>query len=269
MLSVSSRAAIVCLSLSLHCTAEAVGRDKFGPDAEFIMKLLVGTLEQGLSSDDPQHHYVVEACARICKSLQQGFLPYLPYVVPALLKSAAIEDAAFIANEGEKTEYDNVPGYESQTVSIHSGGNKKIYLNSALLQEKSTAVRMLYEYAETLKEGFFPYLEATAKVLVPLLSYRYNEQVRIASMAALPAMIKCATKALQNDHAKRDEFCRELFAFMFEPVVHAMKVEYLLDNLNSIIDALSEVGQRDTSHASIKSHRTFIHCCALLLCIGC
>eukprot|EP00166_Cyanidium_caldarium_P002937 ctg_2847.g480 len=56
----------------------AVGGDRFGADADEVMQILVeNQRSMQFEPDDPQIGYMMQAYARICKSLGERFVPYL------------------------------------------------------------------------------------------------------------------------------------------------------------------------------------------------
>lgn len=71
----------------------AVGREKFFADASDIMNLLLRTQtgEQVMEADDPQLVYIIASWSRICKILGPEFQPYLPFVMPQILKIASLK----------------------------------------------------------------------------------------------------------------------------------------------------------------------------------
>lgn len=72
----------------------AVGRDVFAPDAKGILELLIEQQKIGLAPDDTSYHHLVQAIARVSQAVgPELFVPYLPFVIPPLLKTCAIEDA--------------------------------------------------------------------------------------------------------------------------------------------------------------------------------
>jgi hypothetical protein len=82
-------------------------------------------------------------------------------------------------------------GIERVVVAVRGQGNVRLEYNTAVLEEKATACHMLFQYATRLKAGFFPYVQEVLRVLTPLVRYRYNESVRVASVSAVPALITC------------------------------------------------------------------------------
>lgn len=81
--------AIECISL----IGLAVGKERFCSDASDVMNMLLRTQtgELVLADDDPQISYMISAWARICKILGTQFEPYLPFVMPPVLKAASFK----------------------------------------------------------------------------------------------------------------------------------------------------------------------------------
>ena len=101
--------------------AEAVGPERFAPDAKAVMdNLLTAQVpsppcllpsfaavtkpsvmttalfachvqQRDMKPEDPQTITILHACARIVKVMGEEFLPYLPSILPALLANAAKE----------------------------------------------------------------------------------------------------------------------------------------------------------------------------------
>ena len=55
---------------------------------------------QTMDPDDPTGGYMLQAGARLCKTLGEEFLPYLGTVMPSLLHSAQLKPDVEIADEG-------------------------------------------------------------------------------------------------------------------------------------------------------------------------
>lgn len=57
-------------------------------------------------------------------------------------------------------------------------GDCRIEIRTSVLEEKGTACTMLCCYVEALKEGFLPYLQQTTDLMLPLVKFMFNEEVR-------------------------------------------------------------------------------------------
>jgi len=230
--------AIECMGMM----AQAVGAEIFGPEVSPVMEALLHMLsEERLPSDDPQPPHVVTTMARICRVMGRAFAPYLPRVIPPLIVSARIEDACVIVNEGEANPYQSREGYKTSTVDVRQTGTQQISLNTTLLEEKSRAIRMLFEYANTMGADFFPYVDEVAAILVPCVRYQFESNVRSNATMALAPLLRCANEALASDPAKRAAYAQQLFTFMWPVVLEGIKVEYELDFLCDILGEWTDV----------------------------
>jgi hypothetical protein len=63
------------------------------------------------------------------------------------------------------------------------------------IEEKDTAIQMLAVFIDECGAGFAPYVEETAKILVPMLNYAANDDIRASVAEALPGLIKAAKEA--------------------------------------------------------------------------
>ena len=59
-----------------------------------------------MEADDPTGGYMLQAGARICKSLRAEFLPYLSIVMPPLLKSAQLKPDVKVTDVDDDDEDD-------------------------------------------------------------------------------------------------------------------------------------------------------------------
>lgn len=75
-------------------------------------------------------------------------------------------------------------------------GVKKYSMKTSVLEEKSAGCSMLCSFAHDLEGDFFPFVNDTARVLLPGITYTFSEEVRQHSTAAMPCLMKCSVKAL-------------------------------------------------------------------------
>ena len=195
--------AIECISL----VGLAVGKEKFTPDALGVMEMMAGTQ---MKSDDPQAEYIVNAWPRICKCLGAGFVPYLQYVMPSLLESAAKKpDVAFQdADQGE------MEGMENLQI-----GDKIIGIRTSDMEEKKNAAMAIARFVEYLQEHFYPYIEKTATIMIPLLKFYYHDDVRLAGAFAMPELVKCCFKyheANGGDHTSTTQLTHVIYSSLVQ-----------------------------------------------------
>lgn len=190
---------------AMDCVAlmgNAVSVDKFKPDANEVMDLLIHQHAALMSAQDDQdpisREYIIRACARICTKIGDPFLPYLENIIPSLIQSAAQEieisivDAPPTAN-GDTEE--SAPGMHMIDMHIRGVGEKRLGFNTWVAQEKQLACHMLYAYADGFGKSFHKWIIPVANVLLPeLVSPVYS--VRIAATCAVPCLLKSLSDAL-------------------------------------------------------------------------
>ena len=207
---------------AMECTSligMAVGRDRFMPDAREVMELLLSLQTEKQEDDDMTASYMLQAWARLCKTLGQDFLPYLDTVMGPLLEAASSSHGFSVIDANENADDDDDD--EVQTIEI---GDKVIAIRTAALEEKATACSMLCCYADELKEGFWPYVERSLKILVPLLKY-FHEDVRKAAVSAMPEMFRSAQLAVEKGMVPDPTMTKKVLDFIIGPLVESIESE--------------------------------------------
>mmetsp|Transcript_4208 Transcript_4208/g.6242 ORF Transcript_4208/g.6242 Transcript_4208/m.6242 type:complete len:1084 (+) Transcript_4208:42-3293(+) len=215
--------------------AAAVGKNAFHPQFKSVMNFLLQSQSKGFSADDPAHGAILQACARICQCMGSDFEPYIKIVVPPLLKAAADKRGAFMQDAEEDLTVDEDDGYEIVDFSVRGLGNKRMVLNTCLLQEKAVACNMLYQYATELKKGFFPYVKPTLDIMAPLMTYRYNEGVRIAAIDIIPPLLEC-----MKDYGGHERAMLQIFEIALVPYLTALKIEGEPSSMVGILHSFSD-----------------------------
>ena len=109
----------------------------FSPDAAEVMEMLLKTQtgDNELSDDDPQLSYMISAWARICKILGPRFAPYLPVVMPAIMKTASMKPEVALLDNEELNGIEN-DSEDWQFVSL--GEQQNFGIKTAGLEDKAT-----------------------------------------------------------------------------------------------------------------------------------
>ena len=211
------------------------------------MDCLIQTQQGNLDPDDPQVSFLLQASARICKCLGADFQPYLPFVIPPLLQSAQIDPELEVTDADEPAADDEDDGLESVTVNIRGQGHKRITIRTSALEEKATACNMLHTYAEELQEGFLPYVEQVASILIPLVKFQYMDDVRTAAMMAMPELLNSCigahNKGLPSPKAgvTIPQLVGHLKDVMLETILEQLKSEPDIETLALLLEYFAEV----------------------------
>eukprot|EP01098_Paradermamoeba_levis_P002004 TRINITY_DN1231_c0_g1_i1.p1 TRINITY_DN1231_c0_g1~~TRINITY_DN1231_c0_g1_i1.p1 ORF type:complete len:598 (-),score=208.41 TRINITY_DN1231_c0_g1_i1:166-1929(-) len=209
----------------------AVGKDRFRNDAKEIMQYLAATPVTSMEPDDPQISFVLQAWARMCTSLGEEFVPYLPLVMPSLLHSARLPPDVIV------TEADQEAPEGFEVIAI---GDKQLGIKTSTMEEKATACNMLYCYVTELKEHFFEYVEPVAQIMVPLLVFYYHDDVRSASAQTMGPLLRAAVTGLEKRGKNKAE-AFGLFNHIFEKLCEATKAEPDVEILTYMVEAVHEV----------------------------
>lgn len=224
-----------CISL----VGMAVGKAKFRDDAKQVMDVLVALQGADMEDDDPLVSYMLQAWARLCKCLGAEFLPYMPVVMPALLRSAQLKPDVTITDADSDDGNDDEDSDSVETITV---GDKKIGIRTSVLEEKATACNMLCCYADELKEGFFPWIDQVAPIMVPLLKFYFHEEVRKAAVTAMPDLLRAGKLAVEKGVAGgRDQsYVKQLADYLVPPLVEALRKEPEMEIQATMLDALNE-----------------------------
>jgi importin-5 len=273
----SSSGAFTLGGITLECISligVAVGRDLFGRDAVEIMKLMAQMQQTPhIVENEGIRTYLLQAWARFCKCLGKEFASYLPVVMPTLLQAAS-QQAEF---EVDPLSFESDSDTASDTSSEHDDvqiaqvNDKTMSIRTSVLEEKATACQLLAGMVLDLEEAFFPYAEQVTQVLAPLMTECVHSDIRAASIAAMPALVRCVAQATQMGDNVNSEASKQMLDFAMGRLVHALPSEPDLELVVSIMQSLKLcVDHAQSSHAAVRLNdaqlREVVH--ALLLVLG-
>ncbi|EOA34033.1 hypothetical protein CARUB_v10021533mg [Capsella rubella] len=223
-----------CISL----VGMAVGKEKFKDDAKQVMDVLMSLQGSQLEADDPTTSYMLQAWARLCKCLGQDFIPYMTVVMPPLLQSAQLKPDVIISSADSDEDIDD----EDDSIETITLGDKRIGIKTSVLEEKATACNMLCCYAEELKEGFFPWIDQVAPILVPLLKFYFHEEVRKAAVSGMPELLRSAKLAVEKgkSQGRNESYIKHLSDYIIPALLEALHKEPEVEICASMLEALNE-----------------------------
>ncbi|XP_009594485.1 uncharacterized protein [Nicotiana tomentosiformis] len=179
--------AFECISL----VALAVGKEKFRDDLEQVMEVLKSFQKSQVRESDTIV-YILQACNRICQCIGKDFLPHMSTVMPSLVECAQFEPDKTVSTDKL---YDSI--HKVKFV------NEMICIKGCdLLEVKSIACGLLGRYAHNLKEEFYPWISQVVSVLVPLLKFYIDDDVRNYANYALSSLLPSAKLAVDKEIAQ-------------------------------------------------------------------
>ena len=176
---------------ALECAglmASAVGKEKFMAHAQITLDTILKFVRQ--THDSTLRRYALSSAVRVASALKNEFLPILPELVPALCAGCK-QDFGLQLIEAGQEEQSRALGYEVVHFHIRGEGTKIVQVNSSVVQEISTCVFVLYNFAHDLGESFAPYVPEVFAAISPLIQADSLEAVRNVAIVSLPHLIRC------------------------------------------------------------------------------
>ncbi|OQR78549.1 importin-5-like [Tropilaelaps mercedesae] len=217
--------AIECISL----IGSAVGKERFASDASGVMDLLLQSqVTNNLSEDSQILSYMIYGWMRLCKILGKDFEKYLPYVMPSVMKTAALDPQTTVVDEDEVPPEAN----DEEWTYVPCDDHKSFGIRTVGLEEKATAFEMLLCYAKELKEGFGPYVAEVLKVTLPTLKFYFHEGVRISAAGCVPELLSCAKVNNMN--------VLEMWQQAAPQILSALEREHDMEVMPELVDCLAQ-----------------------------
>ena len=185
---------------SMNCLAsiaEAVGRERFAGDAMDIMRLI---LSDNVTSNLGELDGVFDFSKRVCKVLQDDFLPFVPHVLPSILQAVNVDvnvKLEDVADQGlEESSSTGLDGQLTMVQNIRGKGTFRVSANIYAYQARINALDAIDSIADSLGEKFAPFLEDCIKVVVPAISDKLHVQASITAAEASASLLHCAVKSV-------------------------------------------------------------------------
>ena len=186
----SSNKLDVLYGQTMECFAmfgESSGKEKFQDDAREMMHSMVH-LESQFGENSLARPFLMRAWVRVARCLGTEFTPFLPLIMGNLLKAASMELEIITRDIDEDIE-------TQEDVEILEDDEGWAVVRSSAVEEKSAALNLVFLLAEKLQGSFYPYVESSIQVMVPLMKSPH-EDIRSLTIASLPEFVKSSAKAL-------------------------------------------------------------------------
>lgn len=214
-------------SKAMECAtliALAVGKERMGQDASDLVQLL-GMVQTSITdADDPQAQYLLHCWGRMARVLEDGFVPYLPSVMPALLKLAKADpDITFLDDDDQIALYEQEESWQLVPVK-----GKVIGIKTSNLEEKQMAIELIYIYAQQLKAHFAPWVaDILENASLPGLAFFFHDPVRVASAKSVPMLLNSFKLA----HGESSQHLAQLWKLTLEKLLDVLKPSAAIDTL--------------------------------------
>jgi hypothetical protein len=94
-------------------------------------------------------------------------------------------------HDADSEEAKSVPvGMNAVRFDLKGLGTKQLTVSTVVLDNKIKACKILYEIVDSLENGFEPYAMNTLNVLLPLINYKYNKDIRKYSVKTISLLLQ-------------------------------------------------------------------------------
>lgn len=181
-----------CISL----LAKAIGKDGFRQDAQTIMEAMIKATQQpNLPANDPVLEYMMAASQRICSVLKEEFLPMVPHVLPQALAKFTLEPKEF--NQLESGDINEQSEVTLTMTRLPDGQIKFMFMNDSDIEDLTAALQCVHCFIEQLGGAFSPWVQETAKALMPVFDFNIEESIRDLAFETWGDLCKCSRAANQ------------------------------------------------------------------------
>jgi hypothetical protein len=212
-----------CVSL----LAQAVGNEVFKPDAVQVMEAMVkATQVPDMKANDPVKEYMLAASERICSTMKQDFLPFVPHLLPGIFEKLTLEPSEASANIDNLEEGDEV----NLALVTRNGQIQVMVMNTAEMEDLQHALECLHTFVEELGVKFADFIPQTANALLPVFDFPMGEEIRQLAFDCWGHLLTSAREAGRNDVLK------ELLKRMLSQIIPQMqeKVQGSMVNVQAV-----------------------------------
>lgn len=175
--------AFECASL----VGSAVGKEIFLADAHEMMQIMVSCFQAGFAPDDQTREYMHEAAGRVASVLKKDFKPYMPAMLPGLLKSLQ-QKPVEVAGDKDVDE-------EGNEMSLADVDGKTLGMKTSAVEEMSESLTLVSELLGSLEDGCVEFLPSICSVLIPLLEFPIASKLQESAFECWQQIIHCASSA--------------------------------------------------------------------------
>lgn len=216
----------------------AVGKQRFSADAKDVMNIFLKIMQSNKDqTDDVAQQYMLQAWTRICTTLGEEFMHCLPVVIPSVFQKAR-----------HNADLHSITIDENDTATPMAQRMSTRGFTSSL-EDKAMACCMLCSFVHDLKAAFFPYIEETASIMLPLMSFELSDEVRNYAITCMPDLVMAAVLAMQEGKCDLD-YVRRLFAECAKNMIVCFKTDAdtqilmcLVGSLNMCVEQVGELAR--------------------------
>eukprot|EP00930_Biecheleria_cincta_P082414 TRINITY_DN72149_c0_g1_i1.p1 TRINITY_DN72149_c0_g1~~TRINITY_DN72149_c0_g1_i1.p1 ORF type:complete len:1147 (+),score=299.97 TRINITY_DN72149_c0_g1_i1:25-3465(+) len=235
--------AFECASL----VGSAVGKEIFLADAHEMMQTLVTCFQAGFAPDDQTREYMHEAAGRVAAVLEKDFKPYMPALLPGIMKS--LQQKPDEVEAGKDVDED---GNELQVAEV---AGKTLGMKTSAVEEMSESLTLLSQLLDSLEDASVEFLPGICGSLMPLLEFPLDGKLQQSAFECWQQIIHCAWSAANAGSCDKSvvgqllgEFLKATVGMMnkfptTEEEQDSQQLQQLMLQSNAVSDVLRKSGK--------------------------
>ncbi|XP_072991825.1 probable importin subunit beta-4 [Typha latifolia] len=228
--------------------AMAVGRMRMEP----ILPPFIEAALSGFALDFSElREYTHGFFSNIAEILDEGFIQYLPHVVPLVFSSCNLDDGSAVDIDDSDNVENGFGGVSSDDDTNDEPRVRNISVRTGVLDEKAAATQAIGFFALHTKSAYAPYLEESMKILVRHSGY-FHEDVRLQAVIAFKHILT-AVRAIPAEHTDVIEKQKEVLDTVINIYIKTMTED---DDKEVVAQACMSIADivKDCGYMAIESY---------------
>merc|ERR1719160_1425953 len=127
-----------------------------------------------MKQNDPVKEYMLAASERICQTMKEDFLPFVPHLLPGIFEKLTLEPSEASKNMENLEEGDEV----NLALVTRNGQIQVMVMNTAEMQDLQHALECVHTFVEELGVKYADFIPQTAQALLPVFDFPMGEEIR-------------------------------------------------------------------------------------------
>ena len=201
--------------------SETVKIEQFEQYVPGLMQQMIKIQNSEISYDDsdPQKSYLLAGYQRLCKILGEKMVPFLPQIIPGLIKMAS--------------------------TPVMLGKEKSYGVQTVEKEEGEIAIQMLDVFIVFLEVHLTPYIKEIFMLIVHLMENSLDEETKLVAAGCLPSLVRIA-KLSENvegiETINYKQFSREVCQKLWISMEKEYEPEILEDQARSLQKVIEVAG---------------------------
>jgi len=198
-----------------------------------IIPIMINIQDELVKGADPIRNNLNNAWERICKIIKNNFPELIAGIVESILKQLQKLPEMHIASLPKETfKIGDVLG------SLNPSEEKVKHITTSDTEEITSLIELLSVYISTFKGAYLPYIEATEKIVLPLVKYEHNAEVREETSSLIPELITAYIDSKDRSEltiSAAKNYISVLIEALFKEDVN-LNISVYLENLGNLIE---------------------------------